>query len=81
MTCPACSATFDAAIIHGLTVCQNPACVRTLVVEDGVCHVAAANDTQLLAEVDRVALRKLRPEAWRADVKARRAVIMGGMAR
>lgn len=78
MTCPACGqATSDQPIEAHLTVCES--CARSLVLlEDGTARLAHGDDLQTLTPGQVTALRQARPMAWRNDVRARHAQIVGG---
>ena len=78
MTCPACDRDgVDAPTVEGIKVCQG--CARTfLLLEDGSTRLATADDMRGLAASSISALRQARPTAWRNDVRARHARIVGG---
>jgi len=63
MICPNCGNDIEpqgTSIAPPLAVC--PSCGRTLVISDAVgLRVATAEDTRMMSEKDKIALRQLRP--------------------
>ena len=77
MTCPHCGADVPAEpIVDRLTVCQT--CARCLVIEEGRCRYAGSEDIRTVSAAALQELRLRRPNAWRNDVRARHARIVGG---
>ena len=79
MTCPACDAPVAAAdlcIEDRIGVC--PACARSIVLDGRAVRLATAEDIHGLTPGQITQLRHARPTAWRNDVRARHARLMGG---
>lgn len=84
MICPSCGQDTPAEpIVANLTVCQS--CARSLVVAsaptdygaDVSARLAIAEDLRGLSAAQVKELRLARPAAWRNDVRARHAQIVG----
>ena len=74
--CPSCDADVSKVeAVSGVLTC--PRCARTLVLEQGSARLATASDVMGLTESQRVALRKGRPAAWRAERAERVKAIRG----
>ena len=81
MTCPQCQTALEPQDFNtpgGVMVC--PTCARSLVRDKGQPRVARASDLVALTPGQIVELRQARPAAWRNDVRARHAGIVGGRA-
>lgn len=79
MTCPACHHPLskDEFRAHDrVTVC--PQCARSIVKDGGSLRLATAEDLRGLAPGQITELRQARPAAWRSDVRAKHARIVGG---
>lgn len=79
--CPICGASIEKTpvLVQTLTVC--PVCARTLAFERGRYRAARADDVFRLSALEQRDLRKLRPSAWRDNVKARLSEIRGKVSR
>ena len=76
VTCPACEQpTSDQPIEATLTVCE--CCARSLVLLEEGARVATKEDMAGLSPSQVQELRLARPNAWRQDVRARHARIVG----
>lgn len=77
MTCPCCEAVVSVTpVAADVGVC--PECARSVVIEGETMRVATAEDIRALTPSQVTALRQARPTAWRNDVRARHAAIVGG---
>lgn len=77
MICPNCaSPVCDFPILDTYGVC--PLCARSLVKVNGEVRLATAGDIRELSPKQVKELRLARPAAWRNDVRARHAQIVGG---
>ena len=76
MTCPCCAdPVSDFPVNDTIGVC--PSCARSLVKEGRRVRVATAEDLRGLTAGQITELRQARPAAWRNDVRARHARIVG----
>lgn len=79
MTCPACVGDVtpaDLRIDGTIGVC--PTCARSVVLDADALRTATSADLAGLTPAQITQLRQARPKAWRDDVRARHARIMGG---
>lgn len=61
LVCPACGQPVpDAPIVAGLSVCPNPACLASLVLEGVQYRRATGADTTVLSDRELTALRQAR---------------------